>query len=87
MLAEKQFISELLNYKFLQVGQEVQIQSFMLGKTDKIDRYIVRCGDFEISFLNRDVFGFIFDIIDSYNNELNEIKINEKKKQLKMEGF
>lgn len=87
MLAEKQFISELLNYKFLQVGQEVQIQSFMLGKTDKIDRYIVRCGDFEISFLNRDVFGFIFDIIDSYNNELNEIKINEKKRQLKMEGF
>lgn len=86
-LFEKKFITELLNYKFSQACEEIQVKSFNLGKTDKIDRYIVSCGDFEISFLNREVFMFILDMVNDYNNELYEIKKNEKKRQLKMEGF
>lgn len=90
-LTEKLFITELLNYKFGQVGEEVLVKNITIGPEDSLNRrfhsHIIRCGDFELSFPHREEFMFIFDIVNNYNNELFEIKMNEKKRQLKMEGF
>lgn len=90
-LAEKLFITELLNHKFGQVGEEVQVKNITIGRTDSLNTrfhsHIIRCGDFELSFPHKDAFMFIFGIVNTYNNELFEIKMNEKKRQLKMEEF
>lgn len=88
---EKVFLIEYLNYRFWQIGEEVKVKTNSIGNDNSLNRYIsshiIRCGDFELFFPHKEEFMFIFSIVNNYNNELFEIKNNEKKRQLKMEGF
>jgi len=91
ILAEKLFLTELLNYKFSQIGEEVQVKDITIGREDSLNTrfhsHIIRCGDFELTFPHKEIFMFIFGIVNDYNRELYEAKMNEKKRQLKMEEF
>ena len=88
---EKIFITEYLNYRLWQIGEEAFIKTNSIGSDYSFNRYIsshiIRCGDFELSFPHREEFMFIFGIVNDYNNELFKIKHNEKSRQLKMEGI
>ena len=88
---EKVFLTEYLNYRFWQIGEEVKVKTNSIGNDNSLNKYIIshiiRCGDFELSFSHKEEFMFIFSIVNNYNNELFEIKNSEKKRQLKMEGF
>ena len=89
--AERIFLTEYLNYRLWQIGEEAFVKTNSVGKEDSLNRYIsshiIRCGDFELSFPHKEEFMFIFGIVNDYNNQLFEIKMNEKKRQLKMEGI
>ena len=88
---EKVFLTEYLNYRFWQIGEEVKVKTNSIGNDNSLNKYIsshiIKCGDFELSFPHKEEFMFIFSIVNNYNNELFEIKNSEKKRQLKMEGF
>ena len=88
---EKVFLTEYLNYRFWQIGEEVKVKTNSIGNDNSLNKYIsshiIKCGDFELFFPHKEEFMFIFSIVNNYNNELFEIKNSEKKRQLKMEGF
>ena len=88
---EKVFLTEYLNYRFWQIGEEVKVKTNSIGNDNSLNKYIsshiIKCGDFELSFPHKEEIMFIFSIVNNYNNELFEIKNSEKKRQLKMEGF
>lgn len=90
-LADRVFLTEYLNYRLWQIGEEAFVKTYSTGTENSLNRYIsghiIRCGDFELSFPHREEFMFIFGIVNDYNNQLFEIKMNEKKRQLKMEGI
>lgn len=88
---DKKFIKEFLLYKFNLYNEEVRVIDIKFewdnSFNPKIDKHIIRCGDFEIVIPHNEELMFILDIVNEYNRELFEINDNVKKRQLKMEGF
>ena len=88
---DKKFIKEFLLYKFNLYNEDVKIIDIRFewdnSFNPKIDKYIIRCGDFEIVIPHNEELMFILEIVNEYNRELFEINDNIKKRQLKMEGF
>ena len=88
---DKEFIKEFLLYKFNLYNEEVRVIDIKFewdnSFNPKIDKHIIRCGDFEIVIPHNEELMFILDIVNEYNRELFEINDNVKKRQLKMEGF
>lgn len=88
---ERIFLTEYLNYRLWQIGDEAVVKNNSIERDNSLNKYIssyiIKCGDFELYFPHNEEFMFIFDIIDNYNNQLLEIRSNEIKRQLKMEGF
>ena len=88
---DKKFIKEFLLYKFNLYNKEVKVIDIKFewynSFNPKIDKHIIRCGDFEIVIPHNEELMFILEIVNEYNRELFEIDDNIKKRQLKMEGF
>ena len=91
IMDEKIFLTEFLNYKFEELGKEIKIRGIFEESSHSFNRkligHIIECGDMKITFPNRYEFSFIYSIVNNYNEKLFQIKREEKKRQLKLEGF
>ena len=55
---EKVFLTEYLNYRFWQIGEEVKVKTNSIGNDNSLNKYIsshiIKCGDFELSFPHKE---------------------------------
>jgi len=97
---DKKFIERFIYDKLWEVGLNASIieivHDILLAGCQKVgtavDGYCITCGNLKIKFncstFSREyVFNLCNNIVNRYNNELNERDNSVKKKQLKMEGF
>lgn len=88
---ERKFVEDFLYNKLWQVGMKATYKYVFDEDTGKFIGYDVRCGDLKIFIpFDEDKLECLFIIlmiINNYNNQLDEINSDVKRRQLKMEGF
>ena len=75
--ADRDFFLEYINYKFSLLGEKVEVlkvikenNKILMGET--IDKYIVKCGNFEIIIPNKFQFMYLLNMINAYSNDKNK---------------
>lgn len=87
---ERKFVEDFLYNKLWQVGMKAIYKYVFDEDTGKFIGYYVRCGYLKIFIPfdeDKSECLFILKIIDNYNNQIDKINSDVKRKQLKMEGF
>lgn len=87
---EKKFVEDFLYNKLWKIGMKATYKDVFDEDTGKFMGYDVSCGNLKIFIpFDGDKLEclFILNVINNYNNQLDEINSDVKKRQLKMEGF
>lgn len=87
---ERKFVEDFLYNKLWQVGIKATYKYVFDEDTGKFIGYNVKCGDIRIfTPFDEDKLQclFLLNIINNYNNQLDKINNDIKKRQLKLEGF
>ena len=68
---EIESIRDSLYDKFDFYGEEVMIE---MNNQQGLEEYVIRCGEFKLSFPKNDMFSLILEMIDDYKNGINKRK-------------